>query len=264
MNLLFIGAGKMASALAAGLQKKNIFPHDNLWACDISAAAREQFTKSSGLPCVEDPSALIGKADVLILAVKPQVAQAVVSALPPRKNDALIISICAGVSILKLRQWFASGRIVRVMPNTPLMVGMGASCYALGTESDEAAAALSDKIFSALGKAWRVSEELLDAVTAISGSGPAYMFEFIEALRVAGEKLGLPQELALDLAVQTMAGSAEMMRQKIASPEELRKAVTSPGGTTAAALQVLEQANFRALVENLTRAACERSAELGK
>ncbi len=264
MNLLFIGAGKMASALAGGLLKKNVFPHDNIQACDISGAAREQFTAKTGLPCADEPGALIGKADVLILAVKPQVAQAVVSSLPARKNDALIISICAGISILKLRQWFASGRIVRVMPNTPLMVGMGASCYALGSESDEAGAALTDKIFSALGKAWRVSEDLLDAVTAISGSGPAYMFEFVEALRLAGCKLGLPEDLALELAVQTMAGSAEMLQQKIASPEELRIAVTSPGGTTAAALEVLERANFRGLVEDLARAACERSAELGK
>ncbi|MFA6931195.1 MAG: NAD(P)-binding domain-containing protein, partial [Lentisphaeria bacterium] len=166
MNLLFIGAGKMASALAGGLLKKNVFPHDNIWACDISATAREQFTSKTGLPCAESPDALIAKADVLILAIKPQVAQTIAQNLSPRKPDALIISICAGISILKLRQWFATGRIVRVMPNTPLMVGQGASCYALGSESDEAAAALSDKIFSALGKAWRVSEDLLDAVTA--------------------------------------------------------------------------------------------------
>jgi pyrroline-5-carboxylate reductase len=264
MNILFIGAGKMATALAGGLVRNKVFPFDNIAACDISAPARESFSAATGLPCQDNPAALAGAADVIILAVKPQVAEAAVLALPPRKEDVLVISICAGISIRKLRSWFGTGRIVRVMPNTPLMVGKGASCYALSSGADESAAKLADQIFSPLGKAWRVAEDWLDAVTAISGSGPAYMFEFIEALRLAGVKLGLPQDLALALAIQTMRGSAEMLEQGLGSPEELRIAVTSPGGTTAAALAVLAQADFRQTVLDMTQAARDRSLELGR
>ena len=263
MNLLFIGAGKMATAIASGIVKENLFPHDNIWACDIDPVAREAFRRRTGISCAESSESLVGKADVLLLAIKPQSLEQLLVNLPPRKPEALVISICAGLSIARLRQGFATGRIVRVMPNTPLMVGKGASCYALGSESDETAAALTEKIFAALGRAWRVSEDLLDAVTAISGSGPAYMFEFVEALRLAGVKLGLSDELALELAIQTMVGAAEMLQQDIASPEELRQAVTSPGGTTAAALKIMQEADFRGLVERLTQAACLRSKELG-
>ncbi len=264
MNILFIGAGKMATALAGGLVKNKVYPFDSIAACDISEPARENFSAATGLPCQETAEQLVDKAEVIILAVKPQGAEAAVKALPPHKEDVIVISICAGINIQKLRSWFGSGRIVRVMPNTPLMVGKGASCYALGSGADEAAAKAVDKIFSTLGQAWRVSEDWLDAVTAISGSGPAYMFEFVEALRLAGEKLGLPSELALALAVQTMAGAAEMLQQELGTPEELRNAVTSPGGTTAAALAVLTQANFRQTVEDLTLAARDRSRELGQ
>lgn len=264
MNLLFIGAGKMATALASGLVKKNVFPLDNIQACDISTEACKNFSEKTGLVCVEDGRKLVSKADVIFLAVKPQSVASLVETLPERKSDVLIISICAGINILKLRQYFGTGRIVRVMPNTPLMVGRGVSCYALGSESDESAATLTEKIFTTLGKAWRVSEDLLDAVTAISGSGPAYMFEFVEAMRLAGTKLGLPDELALELSIETMAGAAEMLAQGMGSPEELRNAVTSPGGTTAAALNVLAAENFRSLINNAAEAACKRSSELGQ
>jgi len=263
MNILFVGGGKMATALVRGLLHNNTFPHDVIWACDIKEESRVAFTEATGLPCAPDASKLAGKADVIVLAVKPQVAEMAVKALPPRKEDVLIISICAGISITKLRHWFNSCRIVRVMPNTPLMVGQGASCYALSTLSDENAAGFVSKMLSALGEAWRVPEKQLDAVTAISGSGPAYMFAFVEALQHAGEKLGLPAELAEQLAIQTMGGSVEMMRRKLGTPAELRVAVTSPGGTTAAALDVMKEAGFYDMVDRLAEAAAKRSAELG-
>jgi len=265
MNLLFIGAGKMATALASGILKNEVFPRDSLLACDISPQARDNFTSATGIPCVEtaEPKA-VAKADVILLAVKPQVAEAAIRALPPRKDDVIVISICAGISIGKLRQWFGTGRVVRVMPNTPLMVGQGASCYALGTGSDETAASLAEKILGSLGKCWHVPESQLDAVTALSGSGPAYFFEFIEALRLGGEKLGLPADLALNLAIETMGGATEMLRRRMGTPEELRIAVTSKGGTTAAALDVMGKHNFRQMVEELLVAARDRSQELGR
>lgn len=265
MNLLFIGAGKMATALAAGMVGKQLFPDDNLAAVDVSAEARKQFAARTGLPCHEEAKPeLLASADVILLAVKPQVAEAVVRALPPRKEKTLVISICAGVSIERLRQWLGSNRIVRVMPNTPLMVGKGASCYALSEEADEFADKLVSKILGALGKAWRVNEEQLDAVTALSGSGPAYFFEFIAALREGGKALGLPAEMAEELAVATMAGSVEMLQRNMGTPEELRIAVTSPGGTTAAALDVMGNCGFRKMVADLLEAARNRSVELGK
>jgi len=265
MNFLFIGAGKMATALAGGLVAKKVFPQDTLSACDVSEVARQHFTEATGLPCCECATAeLVGQADVILLAVKPQVAEQAVRALPPRKDGVLVISICAGIAIEKLRRWFGSDRIVRVMPNTPLMVGCGASCYALSREDDEFAAALAGKIFGALGKAWQVNESQLDAVTALSGSGPAYFFEFIGALREGAIALGLPAEMAEELAVETMGGSVEMLRRKMGTPENLRIAVTSPGGTTAAALNVMEKADFRKMVAELLRAARDRSIELGK
>ena len=265
MNLLFVGAGKMATALAGGLVSNRVFPHDNLYACDISAEARDRFTAATGLPChASVDKRLIAKTDVILLCVKPQVAESVVRALPPRKADVLVISICAGISISRLRQWFGCGRIVRVMPNTPLMVGRGASYYALSTGADELADSLAMRILGTLGKAWRVQESQLDAVTALSGSGPAYFFEFIGALREGAAALGLPPELAEELAVATMAGSVAMLERGMGTPEELRTAVTSPGGTTAAALSVMEKHGFRPLVAELLAAACNRSAELGR
>lgn len=262
MNIVFIGAGKMATALAGGMGRTPAFASDRLSACDLVPEARAAFTAATGYPCAATPEA-VGAADVLILAVKPQGAEAAVRELPPRRSGALIISICAGISLARLQQWFGSRRLVRVMPNTPLLVGAGASCFALADADDRDAAGLATRIFGSAGMVRQVSEEQLDAVTALSGSGPAYFFEFAEALRQAGVGLGLPDALALELAVQTMAGSAEMLRRGQGTPLELRRAVTSPGGTTAAALAVMEQQDFRGLVAAMLAAARDRSRELG-
>lgn len=265
MNILFIGAGKMATALAGGMAAKKLFPDDKIEACDTSPEARAAFTQTTGLTCYPEASAeLTAAADVIVLAIKPQAAAEAVAALPPRKSGVLVVSICAGITIAKLRGWLGDCRIVRVMPNTPLLVGMGASCYALADASDTAAAAFTAKVLGALGQAWQVEESALDAVTALSGSGPAYFFAFIEALRAGGEKLGLPGELAEALAVQTMAGATAMLQAKRGTPEELRIAVTSKGGTTAAALEVMASHDFNGMVAQLMQAAADRSAELGR
>lgn len=265
MKILFIGAGKMATAIAGGMTSKSLFPNDEIAACDPSPEARTAFTASTGVPAFPEPTAeLVGSADVLILAVKPQIAPVAFAALPPRKPGCLILSICAGISLAKLSGWFgAETRMVRVMPNTPLMVGQGASCYALSQADDTAADAFASRLLGALGKAWRVPEESLDAVTALSGSGPAYFFAFIEALSKGGVNLGLPAELSQELAVQTMAGATAMLQQGKGTPEELRIAVTSKGGTTAAALDVMKNHDFNGMVQELLDAAARRSKELG-
>ncbi|MBP5300657.1 MAG: pyrroline-5-carboxylate reductase [Victivallales bacterium] len=265
MNILFIGAGKMATALAGGIARGKLFPNDRLDAVDPLPAAREAFTAATGVEAhPEATQALVAQADVIVLAVKPQVAQATVAGLPQRKDGVLVVSICAGIPLAKLRSWLGDVRLVRVMPNTPLLVGKGASCYALSREDDADADAFAAKVLGSLGKAWRVPEEKLDAVTALSGSGQAYFFAFIEALREGGEKLGLEAELAEQLAVQTMAGATEMLLQKKGTPSELRIAVTSKGGTTAAALDAMARRDFNGMVAELLTAARDRSVELGK
>jgi pyrroline-5-carboxylate reductase len=263
MKMLFIGAGKMATALAAGIVKNQLLSAADLLACDISAEARRAFTATTGVRCEPTAQALVADADVLLLAVKPQVAAAVAAELMPIRQGALVISICAGIGINKLQQWFKTGNVVRVMPNTPLMVGKGASAYALGPDANADAAVLVGRILGSLGLARQVDEPLLDAVTALSGSGPAYVFEMAKAMADAGEEAGLPADLALDLSIQTIAGAAEMLARRIGTPDELRDAVTSPNGTTAAGLAVMAQREFRAIMRDVIAAARKRSIELG-
>lgn len=264
MKMLFIGAGKMATALATGIVKNELLPVSDLLACDISATARQAFTAATGARCEAPSQALVTDADVLLLAVKPQLAAAVAAELMPIRPGALVISICAGIGINKLQQWFGTGNIIRVMPNTPLMVGKGASAYALGPDADAAAAALAGRILGSLGLARQVDEALLDAVTALSGSGPAYVFEMAKAMADAGQDAGLPAALSLDLTIQTIAGAAEMLARRLGTPDELRDAVTSPNGTTAAGLAVMAQHEFRAMMRDVVTAARKRSAELGR
>ena len=265
MKILIIGAGKMATALAGGMVRKGLFPPESITAIDPSADARKAFTAATGVSCLpEATEETTSQADVLLLAIKPQVAESVCQALPPRKPNVLVLSICAGIPLARLREWFEDARLVRVMPNTPLMVGEGASCYACSDENDRESDEFAAGVLGTLGQTWHVPERYLDAVTALSGSGPAYFFAFVEALRDGGTALGLPAELAEGLAIQTLLGAAEMLKRELGTPAALREAVTSKGGTTAAALEVLSQHDFKGLVAELMRAAANRSAELGR
>lgn len=264
MKIYFVGGGKMATALASGIVRQGLYKASELCACDVNEKAREAFTATTGIECEAAASNRISEAEVVLLAVKPQVAAQAVAALPKLRADALVISICAGIPIGKLSGWFGMDRIIRVMPNTPLMVGKGASCYALGAGADAAAGALAGRILGALGIARQVEESQLDAVTALSGSGPAYFFEMIAALAAAGEKTGLSAELSLELSVQTMVGAGEMLVQKLGTPDALRDAVTSPHGTTFEGLEVMRKADFRTLMADVVEAAKARSIELGK
>lgn len=264
MKLAFIGGGKMATAMARGLVATDAWPRADLQAADVLPAAREAFTQATGVPCADSAAAIVNAADVLVLAVKPQGAQAAVAPLAAACRGKLVISICAGLKLATLARWFGSDRVVRVMPNTPLTVGQGASVFACAAGVTPADQAVVRRIFGALGVVHELPEELLDAGTALSGSGPAYVFEFIQALAEAGTGLGLPPEVALALATQTVAGAAEMVRQGLGTPDALRDAVTSKGGTTAAALAVLAQREFRGLLREALTAARNRSLELGR
>lgn len=264
MNILFLGAGKMATAIAKGMIGKGGFDVSNISAADISEDARKSFSNVTGVECLESATEIIRSADVVVLAVKPQVIGEAVAGIVNYSTDKLIISIAAGITISTLSEYFGSQRIIRVMPNTPLMIGAGASAFACGDDISENDTTIVKSIFEPIGILRGMPENLMDAVTALSGSGPAYVLEMIQAMADAGVNAGLLPDDALELTVQTVLGAAGMVQKKMGSPDELRDAVTSPGGTTAAGLAVFKQADFRGLVNEVIKAACARSLELGK
>jgi len=254
----------MATAMAAGLVNRGVLAVDEMRAVDISPDARAAFTAATGVACSKDASEALLQSDVVLLAVKPQYAAGAVSSIAATCADKLIVSIAAGLPLARLGDWFGSQRVVRVMPNTPLMVEKGASVYACAADVSDEDKAFVQTIFGTLGIAHELPEQAIDAVTALSGSGPAYVFEMIQALIDAAVAVDLPADIALELAAQTVAGAAEMVQRRLGTPEDLRIAVTSPGGTTAAGLAVLEEANFRGMIADVIRAARDRSIELGK
>lgn len=261
-KIAFIGAGNMAQAIINGLIKADIKP-DTIFASDRSESARlnissrfEVLTGSNRDAC-ED-------ADVIVLAVKPQVLKSVCEDLRPSvKPGTLLISIAAGINCTSLRTWLGDHAIVRAMPNTPAAVGIGASgLYANElTSSAQKDAAL--KILQAVGDVIYVdSESLIDAVTAVSGSGPAYFFLFIEAMSDAGQTLGLDRQTAEHLAIQTAFGAASLVKQSEYNVETLRANVTSPNGTTERAIQSFESNNLRGIVADAMDACAKRAKAL--
>ena len=262
MKLAFIGAGKMATAIGRGLMNAP----GTRWeaaACDPSEKARETFTKNTSIPCSASMAEALSGADAVLLAVKPQYAAEALKEAVPLLNGALLISIAAGLSINKLSIMAQTTRIIRVMPNTPALAGAGMSCFAPGKVSEQDIV-WAPSILSAVGRCRQVPEKLLDAVTGLSGSGPAYVFEFIMALADGGVYEGLPRDLALELAAQTVFGSAKMVLESSEPPAVLRDAVISPAGTTARGVAALDEGAFRSTVVKAVVAAAERSAELGK
>lgn len=265
-TLGFVGAGRMATALGRGCVTSGLMDGERVLALDPSENALRHFAEQvPGSQAATDYQQLLSQSDVVVLAVKPQIMP---SALPElaTHGDArhLFISIAAGITAATLAEGLPAGKIVRVMPNTPCLVGFGASCYSLGRDASETEGKLVAQILDSVGSATQVEEPLLDAVTGLSGSGPAFIYSVIEAMAQGGAEMGLPAELALELATQTARGAAEMLSTTKQSPEELRNQVTSPGGTTLAGLEKLGElkgANaFRAAVE----AATKRSIELGQ
>lgn len=261
----FIGAGRMALALAEGFRQKNVVTPDCLMASDVSAEARERFRAATGASVTADNLEVLRRQEVIFLAVKPQYMDGVLRELAGRVSaDRLIVSIAAGVSLARLEAALGKDcRVVRVMPNTPCLVGQGASGYALGSQANDEDGHLVGELLSAVGVAVRVEERFMDAVTAVSGSGPAFAYVMIEAMADAGVRHGLPRETAQILAAQTLKGAAEMVLATGSPPSVLKEQVTSPGGTTIAGLAAMESAGFRAAVFAAVQAAAERSAQLG-
>ena len=265
MKIGFIGAGQMATALAQGFVGANLLPATAITAFDPVQAATEKLAKElAGLVVSASNVEAAKQADVIILAVKPQVMPVVYQDLAGKLADKLVISIAAGISLDKLRAGLNTNRIVRVMPNTPCLVSKGASAYALASGATADDSELVKKLLSSVGIAHQVEEKLLDAVTGLSGSGPAYVYLIIEALSDGGVRAGLPRALATSLAAQTVLGAAEMVLTRGDHPAVLKDAVTSPGGTTIAGLQALEDRGIRGALIAAVEAATKRSAELGK
>jgi pyrroline-5-carboxylate reductase len=262
----FLGAGKMATALARGFIRAGIVTPKQVVAGDVSAAARDAFTSETGAPAATANADVLKFAPVVILAVKPGcVAEVLAEQRANFTKDHLLISIAAGVTLAKLEAALPAGsRVIRVMPNTPALVGTGASAFALGKSATAADGDLTKKLLSAVGIAFQVKEPLLDAVTGLSGSGPAYVYQFIEALSDGGVAAGLPRDIATTLAAQTVLGSARMVLETGQHPGVLKDMVTSPAGTTIEGVHELEKGRLRATVMSAVRAATEKSKKLGQ
>jgi pyrroline-5-carboxylate reductase len=261
----FIGAGKMASALANGLITAKFVQPDNLYASDVLEASLNAFVELTNGNAVSSNQDVVDKSDVVILAVKPhqveQVAAEIASRVTPER---LVISIAAGVKLETYESQLGSdARIVRAMPNTPSLVSCGAAAFSRGGASTVEDGQLVQSMLATVGVAYEVPEHLLDAVTGLSGSGPAFVYQFIEALSDGGVRVGLPRDIATSLAAQTVMGAAKMVLETGQHPGVLKDMVTSPGGTTIAGIHELENGALRGTVMNAVTAATDKARELG-
>jgi pyrroline-5-carboxylate reductase len=264
MNVIFIGGGNMADALIGGLLKHGFAPAQ-LRAVEVDGAARRRLSEKYRIECVAEARGAIRAGEIVVFAVKPQQMKeaARFSGLKPGAN--LVVSIAAGVRLASLSRWLGGhGRLVRAMPNTPALIGAGITgLFALPGVSD-AEKRQAEAILCAVGATvWIGDEALMDAVTAVSGSGPAYVFWFIEQLAAAAESLGLDRETAGKLAIETVLGSARLAAQSADSPAVLRERVTSKGGTTEAALRAFEDQKMAERFLRALEAARDRGGELG-
>lgn len=261
-----IGLGQMARALARGWRSQ-LKPPPTLIGFDPAAPAREAAIHQVGeLSIARDNVDVVDRSGTVVLAVKPQVIREVARDIHAAVSTRhpLIISIAAGIPLDELTQWLGTERVVRVMPNTPCLVGEGASGFACGSGVEQGDRERVERLLSAVGICFALPEKLLDAVTGLSGSGPAYVFVMIEALADGGVQMGLPRHVAQALAIQTVLGAAKLAQQEQAHPAELKDRVASPAGTTIAGLAALEQHGLRSGLMEAVAAATQRSIELGQ
>lgn len=267
LKIGFLGTGKMAIALAKGFVGNGV-PSGHIYAANPNPNSLKAFQSevSSDVVIATCLTNWIDQVDVLFLAVKPHIMPSVLEKIGQRiPNSALVVSVATGLSIQKLEDWLPNGsRVVRVMPNTPCLVGQGASGVSKGSQTQDSDLQTVCNLMETVGMVACVEERLLDAVTGLSGSGPAYVFQMIEALSDGGVKMGLPRTIATELAARTLMGAAAMVLETGQHPGELKDAVTSPGGTTIAALHALEKGNLRSTLMDAVEASTSRSQEIGK
>jgi len=264
-NIGFIGGGNMTTSLLGGLISDG-FAADNIWVAEPDAARREELASRFGVHTGADNSELVNAVDVVVLAVKPQVLHEVCREIAAalKSKGPLVVSIAAGIRAADIDRWLGGDNaVVRTMPNTPSLVSSGATALFANSRVDDTQRELAEGIMRAVGLTlWVEDETLMDAVTAVSGSGPAYFFLLIELLQHSGSQLGLPEKTARLLALQTAFGAAKMALESPDDPTELRARVTSPGGTTEAAINILEQGGVRELFDKALQGASARAAEL--
>ena len=266
-ELGIIGAGNMAEAIVRGVVRARVLEASQIIAADVAAERRGLFEKELGVRAVASNGEVAGQSRALLLSVKPQqVPTALAGIGGVMSAETLVISIMAGISTAYIKKHLGSGnawRIIRTMPNTPMLVGEGMVAICRGAHATEADLAEARRLFEAAASVVDVTEDKMDAVTAVSGSGPAYFFYFVEQMIKAGTDLGLSAQEARQLAIKTAVGAAKMLANGSESPQELRRKVTSPGGTTQAAITHLEQNDAGIIFIHAIAAAAKRSKELG-
>lgn len=261
----FVGGGQMAEAIVGGMLGAQLCSPESVWATDPVAARRDRLKTVFGIRVGEDNRALTAWADLVILAVKPQVLPSVLKEIGSLLAGKLVVSIIAGVPLRAIAEHTQGARgIIRAMPNQPVFVREGMTALTGGADMPTHDAGFVRAIFEAVGRVVEVEERLMDAVTGLSGSGPAYVFQAIESLADGGVKMGLPRRTAELLAAQTVLGAARMVLESREHPATLKDPVASPGGTTMAGLHRLEQGGFRATLMGAVEAATRRSEELGR
>lgn len=266
LKIGFIGTGKMATALAKGVIDSGFVQAANVVGYDVVPEAAKAFSSTTGATTVTSLFTLASSSQVIFIAVKPhQVGEVLEELAGQLTQEHLIVSIAAGVQLSVFEDRLGPlAHIVRVMPNTPCLVGEAAAGFALGRAATSDDAELVESMLQTVGVAMKVEERLLDAVTGLSGSGPAYVYQIIEALSDGGVRVGLPRNVATSLAAQTVLGAAKMVLETGEHPGALKDAVTSPGGTTIAGLHALEKGGLRGTLMNAVEAATEKSKELGQ
>lgn len=262
----FLGAGKMATALARGWLSAGLITADRSLASDPLPQARQSFTADTALKTTASNLEVVAAGELLVLAVKPQMMAGLLAEIRPAvSNRHLIISIAAGIPLKTLMDGLGGDRrLIRVMPNTPCLVGASATGFSPAAAATADDSALVERMFNAVGRAFRLPENLLDAVTGLSGSGPAFVYVMIEALSDGGVRMGLPRDVATALAAETVYGAAKMVLETRQHTGVLKDMVASPGGTTIAGLHALERGGLRGALIDAVEAATKRSAELGK
>ena len=265
-KLVFLGGGQMAEALIRGVLDAGLVAPDRVMATDVRPERREHLTQQIGILAEASNSAAVGFGEIVFLTVKPQDIPSVLDEIGPVVGpEELVVSIAAGVPLARIQSALRGPTpVIRVMPNTPCLVREGMAVLALGSHAGPRDEELVLRIFNAVGRAVTLPERALDAVTALSGSGPAFISVVVEALIDAGVRVGLPRDVATTLAVQTTLGTARMLAETALHPAVMKEMVTSPGGTAIAGVHALEQAGLRAAFMNAIVAATERSRELGQ
>ncbi len=260
-----IGAGKMGTALIRGLLKEKLVNPDQILAYDILNELLMDLVEETGINAALNNQQIVEQSNIIFICVKPQVFVTTLQKLQIAfTSDHLVISIAAGVPLSTIEKLTGNARCIRIMPNMPFQVGEGAAGYSLGTRNDNRDSEIVEIVFGSLGKVFQFPEYLLDAVTGLSGTGPAYVFVFIEALADGGVLAGLPRREALILSAQTVMGAAKLLLEQNIHPGILKDAIMSPGGTTASALQLMEARGFRSILIDAVEAATKKSQFLGQ